>query len=102
MAVTTGSSCNYTCAVLADGRVKCWGHNIHFATSMDKSTGISSVPVTVHGITNAVAVAAQDAHPCAVLADGRVQCWGYILPGELGKGTKYTASAPVTVMGPTQ
>jgi alpha-tubulin suppressor-like RCC1 family protein len=95
-------SCNYTCAVLANGRVQCWGHNLHFATSMNGRNGDPTVPVTVTGITNAVAVAAQDLHPCALLADGLVQCWGYFLPNELGNGTKSTSSAPVTVKGLTK
>src|SRR5262249_51325010 len=92
-------SCNYTCAVLADGTVKCWGHKLHFATSMDKSGGTGGDPMTVSGITNAVAVAAQDLHPCALLADGRVQCWGHFVRGEFGIGDKSKFSAPVTVNG---
>jgi len=100
------STCGYTCAILADGRVQCWGHKLHFATNMNESTSIkermetSSVPETVSGITNAVAVVAQDLHPCALLADGRVQCWGLIQHGELGNGSKSSiSSAPVTVNG---
>jgi len=90
------STCNYTCAVLADGYVQCWGHNLHFAVPrMKMNTYASSlVPVTVKGITNAVAVVALDPHPCVVLADGRVQCWGFF--GSGGGGMLKT-SAPVTL-----
>ncbi len=58
-----------------------------------------SVPVTVSGITNATAVAADDSHTCALLSDGTVQCWGYNLIGELGNGTTVNSSVPVTVSG---
>jgi hypothetical protein len=94
------STCNYTCAVLEDGRVQCWGHNLHFAVPgiRAESNAHSLVPVTISGITNAVAVVALDPHPCALLADGRVQCWGF-LPSVKFDGTQYTASAPITVNG---
>ena len=43
-------------------------------------------PVPVTGITTAVAVAAGYRHSCALLQDGRVQCWGDNTFGELGDG----------------
>ena len=50
-------------------------------------------------MTNAVAVAADTGHTCAMLADGKVQCWGSNLSGELGDGTTNDSSVPVTVAG---
>lgn len=67
----------YTCAVLADGAVKCWGGN------PNKQLGIgygqeSATPATgkVLGITDAIAITAGATHACAVLDGGYVNCWG--------------------------
>jgi alpha-tubulin suppressor-like RCC1 family protein len=58
------------------------------------------VPVTVVGISTAVAVTASDGyHSCAVLQDGTVRCWGDNVSGQLGDGTRTGASMPVTVTG---
>ncbi len=44
----------------------------------------SSVPLTVTGIDNAVAVEAGGRHTCAVLSDGCPKCWGDNRFGQLG------------------
>jgi len=38
-------------------------------------------------------------HACAVLSDGRVQCWGSNTYGEIGDGTTNDATSPVFVKG---
>ncbi len=74
VAVSAGNG-NYTCAVLKGGSVQCWGQNKY--GELGNGTIIdSSVPVTVTGITNAVAVSASGTYACAVLSNGTVQCWG--------------------------
>ncbi|MBI4704383.1 MAG: hypothetical protein HY744_25035 [Deltaproteobacteria bacterium] len=44
-----------------------------------------------------VAVAAGNAHTCAVKAGGTLWCWGWNEYGELGDGTKQNKSSPVQV-----
>jgi alpha-tubulin suppressor-like RCC1 family protein len=46
-----------------------------------------------------IGVAAGLAHTCAVLMDGRVQCWGDNQWGELGDGTFVSSTTPVTASG---
>lgn len=100
------------CALLSDGTVQCWGGNDHgelgngTATNLPipsiertpPATNVSTVPVTVLGITNATAIIAGG---CALLNDGTVQCWGPNGGGQLGNGTTVNNSMPVTVLGIT-
>lgn len=77
---------DHTCAVLATGRVECWGANA-FGQLGNNTVVASSVPVEVQAITNAVQVSTGDRFSCAVLADGTVWCWGLNSTGQLGTGT---------------
>jgi alpha-tubulin suppressor-like RCC1 family protein len=54
--------------------------------------------VAVSGLTRAIAIAAGEAHTCAVLDDGEVQCWGYNSTSQLGDGTTTDSPTPVTVL----
>jgi alpha-tubulin suppressor-like RCC1 family protein len=69
---------NSTCVLLAGGSVKCWGGNsdgqLGSSEAADSDSSLS--PVTVTGLTNATAIAGSDFERCALLATGRVKCWG--------------------------
>ena len=93
----------YSCAVLADGGVRCWG-DARYGKLGNGSLVNSASPVVVAGISTAVAMATGDSSACALLANGQVQCWGEYAGGVLG-GLGVTASAggaPVTVPGISQ
>src|SRR5437899_2559725 len=112
IAVTAGGF--HTCALLADGTVQCWGENdfgqLGNGTS-DPAPGTPTTfhptPVTVSGITTAVAISAGGWHTCALLRDGTVQCWGENTYGQLGNGATIAppapgrSSTPATVTGIT-
>ena len=99
-ATTVVAGNGYSCALLSNGAVQCWGTN-DFGQLGNGSFTNSSTPVSVTGITSAVAIASGAYHVCAVLSGGTVKCWGYNAYGELGDGTTNTATTPVTVTGLT-
>lgn len=62
--------------------------------------GNTAAPVTLTSSTMG-AIAAGDAHTCAITAGGTVKCWGSNDDGQLGDDTKTDRTAPVPVKGLT-
>jgi alpha-tubulin suppressor-like RCC1 family protein len=98
--VAAGFIQDETCAVLAGGRVYCWGPNGSGQLGNGGHRN-STLPVRVIGITDAVQVAAGGSHACAVHASGSVGCWGKNDVGQLGNGTTRPSAVPVPVTGVT-
>jgi alpha-tubulin suppressor-like RCC1 family protein len=88
---TPAGHSKHTAALLADGRVVCWGTNIDRQCSVPADLG------------PAVQVAAGGSHTAALLADGRVVCWGYnshgqcSVPADLGPAVQVAAGGYHTV-----
>jgi alpha-tubulin suppressor-like RCC1 family protein len=93
-AVVAGN--DHSCALLAGGRIACWGYN--FSTELGDGTSsgpqrcagglsCSRTPVSVIGISGATAIVAGGDHTCALVAGGGLDCWGYNSYGQLGDGT---------------
>ena len=78
----------HTCALSADGTVRCWGYLAN--------QGITVVPRLVPGLSNAVSISAGEYHTCALLADTTVRCWGENSAGELGDGSTIDHASPTT------
>ncbi len=90
------ASGNNSCAVDAEGTVRCWGE-LAAAGSEPLSRGWSPLEVDLPGPAAQVSVGA--AHACAALRDGTVQCWGDNSSGQLGDGTVTSRSEPAEVTG---
>lgn len=74
--VSIAAGSYHTCAVTADGGVKCWGQNALGALGDGTPTN-RLVPTSTASLGGeAIAVSASDMHSCALLRDGRVSCWG--------------------------
>jgi alpha-tubulin suppressor-like RCC1 family protein len=97
VAVAAGSA--FTCALLIDHTVTCWGTNNSGQAGAPPSEVVE--PVQVAGISNAKAIAAGAEHACALLADGAVTCWGNNQQGQLGNGATTNSATPVAVSGVT-
>ena len=97
VSITAGNA--HTCAVLNTGAVNCWGRN-DYGQLGNGTTTDSSVPVPVNAFTGgatAVSITAGNAHTCAVLNTGAVNCWGYNGIGQLGNNSLTDSSVPVKV-----
>jgi alpha-tubulin suppressor-like RCC1 family protein len=94
----------HTCALLANGAVRCWGAN-NFgqlgygdfvpvgSTPLRVPSTIGDVNVSSNVSLSVIAVAAGGAHSCALLSNGDLQCWGANDRGQLGNGGNTTVGA---------
>ncbi|MDI3282658.1 hypothetical protein [Polyangium sp. 15x6] len=91
--VVTGGS--FSCALLRDGRVKCWGTKSHGVLGLGLGKAVGNEPgdmgdalpfVNLGTGATVKSIAAGSTHICALLADGRVKCWGDGFRGALGLG----------------
>jgi alpha-tubulin suppressor-like RCC1 family protein len=85
-----------TCAILAQGALRCWGDNV-FGQLGDGNDVSSSLPRAVRDLGRAQEVSAGGSHTCALLAAAAVECWGYGYFGQLGDGRRTNSKLPVLV-----
>lgn len=77
---------DHTCALVADGTVRCWGKATDGRIG-DGGTAVWSPPAAVKA-EKVLAVSAGGVHTCALMRDGSVMCWGKDDHGVLGNGKK--------------
>lgn len=104
--VVVGSG--HACAVVSTSQislspwgVRCWGVN-NFGQLGDGTHDDSVAPVIVDKLSWPIvgsAVAAGEGHSCALIADGRIMCWGLNSRGQLGNGSKGDSTTPIFVKG---
>jgi alpha-tubulin suppressor-like RCC1 family protein len=93
--VDISASYNYTCAVLSNGGVKCWGRGFDGQLGQGSQKTIGDQPgqmgdkfaVIDLGVgMRALSVQTGTAHTCANLFNGSMKCWGNSSAGQLGQG----------------
>jgi cysteine-rich repeat protein len=93
--VALAAGASYTCALLEDGAVRCWGGNWHGRLGYGpvSNIGDDEVPASAGDVevgARAVDLVAGGEHTCALLEDGAVRCWGGNWEGQLGLGHENT------------
>ena len=83
----------HTCAILDNGKVRCWGEGgqgqLGYGNRKDigdNESPASVGPVKLGASRKAVAISAGYGHTCALLDNGKVRCWGAPSDGQLGYG----------------
>jgi len=97
-AITAGGL--HSCALLDNGKVRCWGYGQHGqlgisnggANVLAPSTSSADVP-----LGTVLQLSAGANHTCALLDTGDVRCWGLNNYGQLGIGSWTATSSPTQV-----
>ncbi len=92
-AISSGGT--FTCALLDNATVKCWGYNSEGQLGLGDTDhrgdnagemGDDLPTVDLGTGRTATVVTSSRYHTCALLDDDSVKCWGFNLQGELGQG----------------
>jgi alpha-tubulin suppressor-like RCC1 family protein len=94
ISVTTGTE--HSCALLANGKVKCWGSNKNGQIGNLALAHPVLKPTVVEGVPPVKAILASELLTCAITeARGTVVCWGTY-------GNPYYPNNPATTVPPTE
>ena len=84
--ITTGTG--YSCALLDDASVKCWGRGHYGQLGHGKSNDLDSpanLSITLGTGRTAKTISAGNFHTCAILDNSSIKCWGLNDSGQLGQ-----------------
>lgn len=89
----------FGCATRKSGAVSCWGNNgwRQLGVGDVNPPDQTSSPVPVANVAGAQKVSTGGDHACALLAGGKITCWGSNVDGRLGRGTQLFSATPQKV-----
>ena len=88
----------FSLALKTDGTVWAWGKN-DYGQLGDGTTTNRSTPAQITGLSDIIAISADNFHSLALKDDGTVWAWGKNDYGQLGDGTTSDSYTPVQVAG---
>lgn len=95
-AVSVATGYLFSCAVLENAEVRCWGWNANGALGLGNEDGQVYLPSDeVVGVGDGAQVVAGNHYACVRRTTGIVSCWGYNGSGQLGIGELTFTSLPV-------
>jgi alpha-tubulin suppressor-like RCC1 family protein len=103
-AVQISAGLHHTCAVLNNGKLRCWGYGLdgRLGYANVDNIGDDETPASAGDVDvgqSVLSVRAGGAHTCALRADLSVLCWGDAAFGELGTGKTATIGDDETPAG---
>ena len=107
-AVAVAAASRFTCALLDDGGIKCWGNNDFGELGQGDTTSRGQDPsqmgdqlpaVDLGSGATATSVSCGSYYVCALLVGGSIKCWGFNSFGELGMGDTLLRGASTSDMG---
>ena len=99
-AISMGAGFEFSCSLMRNGTVYCWGSN-NFGQLGDGTTTDSSTPVEVQLTQSAKAIDLGQSHACALLVNNDLMCWGRNNVGQLGSNTLTDSTVPVRSILPS-
>jgi len=105
-----GAGSDFTCAILDNGSVKCWGDNYYGQLGQGNTIaygdgpgemGDSLPPINLGTGRTAVALGVGSLHTCAILDNQTIKCWGANAFGRLGQGDTTDRGSGPGEMGDT-
>ncbi|MFH1727273.1 MAG: hypothetical protein ABIA04_02495 [Pseudomonadota bacterium] len=94
----------FSCALMNDSTVKCWGSNSNGVLG-NNSSDTSKIPVSVvtsstdsSPLSGVQDLAIGNYYSCVLMSDSTVKCWGYNKYGQLGNNDTSTSLVPVDVI----
>jgi len=96
-ATSVVAGADYSCALLASGQAACWGDGARGQLGTGERTSRAAPAGEISFGAKATALAAGARHACALLADGKLACWGANEQGQLGLGDTDDRTRPTGV-----
>jgi alpha-tubulin suppressor-like RCC1 family protein len=103
-----GIGFEYTCVLLTDATVKCWGRNNDGSLGLGNTTSLGTKvghmgdnlqPVDLGKGFSVHAISVGSIHACALSENGDVKCWGSNMDGRLGQGDGFSHGSGPGEMG---
>ena len=94
---------SFTCGIITDGSVRCWGLESYGERGDSATTGNINTPSTiVQNISSVIDLDLGEKHACSIDNSSKIWCWGRNNSGQIGFGSSTSEyTSPVEVIGIT-